>query len=50
MLWDTVVGGTVQVPPCGPVVAGSALHFPDNGTSQMLLTKMLDLTDIRYTN
>lgn len=41
-------GGIVQVPPCGPLVAGAALYFSDIGGSQSALTTMLDLTNIRF--
>jgi len=43
-----MVNGMVQVPPCGPVVAGGALYFTDDGISQLALTKMLDLSSIKY--
>ena len=48
MLWDTIIGGNVQVPPCGPTVVGAALYFSNNNGSQLCLTKVLDLTGVRF--
>jgi len=47
-LWETVNGGIVRVPPCGPLVAGGALYFVDDGGSQLALTRVLDLLSIRF--
>ena len=46
-MWETV-NGMVQVPPCGPVVAGGALYFVDNGGSQLALTRGIDLSGVRF--
>jgi len=47
-LWETVDGGIIRVPPCGSVVAGGALYFADDGGTQLALTKLLDLANIRF--
>jgi len=47
-LWDSIAGGSIQVPPCGPVVSGAALYFTNSNGSQLSVTKELDLTGIRY--
>ena len=43
-----MVNGMVQVPPCGPVVAGGALYFSDDGGSQLALTQEIDLSGVRF--
>ena len=47
-MWDTVTGGSIQVPPCGPTVAGAALHFSNTSGSQLALTKALNLNGVRF--
>ena len=47
-MWETLDGGIVRVPPCGPVVAGGALYFTNDGGSQLALSRVLDLSRIRY--
>lgn len=47
-LWETISGGSIRVPPCGPTVAGAALYFSNGDVSQYCLTKVLDLTGIRF--
>ena len=47
-LWETISGGSIQVPTCGPTVAGAALYFSNSNVSQYCLTKVLDLTGIRF--
>ena len=48
VLWDTITGGSIQVPPCGPTVAGAALYFSNITGSQLSLTKALDLNGVRF--
>ena len=47
-MWETLDGGIVRVPSCGPVVAGGALYFADDGGTQLALSRVLDLSSIRY--